>query len=182
MFALGSCQMKRYLRSSTKDVNVSEVVLPEDLAKEFQVREARVTKPDGEICSQFLCGEEICLELLCEVRNPVPGLYGYLQISRRDGTEVLVSDSFDSGENPIDNLTHGRHTLRITVPDRSLAPGEYVVYISFASNMATAGFLVDVPGELLSFQITDPNTKRGNNRGGFFGTLLPWEITPCSHL
>ena len=182
MFALGSCQMKRYLRSSTKDVNVSEVVLPEDLAKEFQVREARVTKPDGEICSQFLCDEEICLELLCEVRLPIPGLYGYLQISRRDGTEVLVSDSFDGGENPVDNLSHGLHTLRITLPERSLAPGAYVAYFSFTSPMHTTGFNVDSPGDLLSFQLTDPNTKRGNNRGGLFGTLLPWQITPCSHL
>jgi lipopolysaccharide transport system ATP-binding protein len=172
--------LDHYLRSSTKDVNASEVVLPEDLTKEFQVREARVTKPDGEVCTDFLCDEEISLELLCEVRNPVPGLYGYLQISRRDGTEVLVSDSFDSGENPVDNLSHGRHTLRITVPERSLAPGEYVTYFSFTSPMSAAGFSVDCPGDLLSFQITDPNTKRGNNRGGFFGTLLPWQITPCS--
>ena len=172
--------LDHYLRSSTKDVKASEVVLPEDLTKEFQVRKARVTKMDGEICSDFLCDEEISLELQCEVRNPVPGLYGYLQISLRDGTEVLVSDSFDGGGNPVDNLSNGHHTLRITVPARSLAPGEYVAYFSFTSPMSASGFSVDCPGDLLSFQITDPNTRRGNNRGGFFGTLLPWQITPCS--
>ncbi|MEI6655137.1 MAG: Wzt carbohydrate-binding domain-containing protein, partial [Verrucomicrobiota bacterium] len=174
--------LDHYLRSSIKDVNASEVVVPEDPTKEFQVREARVTKADGEICSQFICDEEVCLELVCEVRNPIPGLYGYLQISRSDGVDVLVSDSFDSGENPIDNLSHGRHTLRITVPARSLAPGDYVAYFNFTSPMGASGFNIDSPGDLLIFHIIDPNTRRGNNRGGFFGTILPWQVTPCSHL
>jgi lipopolysaccharide transport system ATP-binding protein len=172
--------LDHYLRSSIKTINASEVVLPEDLTKEFQVRKARVTKPGGEVCSQFLCDDVICLDLLCQVRNPIPGLYGYLQISRRDGTEVLISDSFDTGENPMGSLPHGLHTLRISVPPRSLGPGDYVAYINFTSPMSASGFNVDSPGDMLSFQIDDPNTARGNNRRGFFGTILPWAITPCS--
>jgi hypothetical protein len=54
-----------------------------------------------------------------------------------------------------------------------------VAYFNFTSAMGIAGFNVDSPGDLLAFQITDPNTKRGNNRGGFFGTLLSWQIAPC---
>jgi len=169
-----------YLRSSAKLVNASEAVLPEDPKKEFQVLKARATNADGELCSQFVCDEGVCLELLCQVRQTVPGLYGYLQISRRDGTEVLVSDSFDTGGNSMDGLSPGLHTLRITVPARSLAPGDYVAYFSFTSPLSISGFDVDCPGDLLSFQITDPNTKRGNNRGGFFGTLLPWQVIPFS--
>lgn len=172
--------LDHYLRSSSVNIDTAEAVLAEDLTKEFQVREARLTKPDGEVCSQFFCDEQICLELLCQVRKPVPGLYGYLGIKRRDGTDVLVSDSYDAGGNPMDNLSHGLHTLRITIPLRSLGPGEYVACFGFTSHLSVSGFIVDCPNDLLSFQITDPNTKRGNNRGGFFGTILPWEITSCS--
>jgi lipopolysaccharide transport system ATP-binding protein len=173
-----SSTLDTYLRSSTKNIAVSAAVLPEDPKKEFQVLKARVAKADGDSCSQFLCDEEIFLELVCLVRKTVPGLYGYLQISRRDGTEVLVSDSFDAGQNPLDGCSCGLHKVKITLPARLLAPGEYVAYFSFASPMGVSGFSIDCPGDLLSFRLEDPNSRRGNNRAGFFGTLLPWDVTP----
>jgi len=168
-----------YLRSSGSNADAAVVVLSQDPHKQFQVLKAQVTKADGELCSQFTCDEEICLELLCQVRQPVPGLYGYLQISRRDGTAVLESDSFDTGNNSMDGLSCGMHTLKLKVPARLLAPGEYVAYFNFDSRMGASHSNVEFLGDLLSFRIDDPVSRRGNNRGGFVGTLLDWEVSPC---
>ena len=169
-----------YLGSSISNVGTAVAVLAEDAHKQFQVLKAQVTKVDGELCSQFICDEEICLELLCQVRQPVPGLFGYLQISRRDGTAVLESDSFDAGNNSMDGLSCGMHTLKIKVPARLLAPGDYIAYFNFDSRMGAFHSNVEFLGDLLSFRIDDPLSRRGNNRGGFVGTLLDWEVSPCS--
>jgi lipopolysaccharide transport system ATP-binding protein len=172
--------LDNYQRSSTSEVDASEAVLIEDPNKQFQVVKARVTKSNGELCSEFLCDEEISLVLFCQVRQLVPGLYGYLQISRRDGIAVLESDSFDPGTNPVDGLSCGEYTFTVTLPARSLSPGDYVADFCFASPMGLSGHTVDNPGEILSFSVSDPNSRRGNNRRGFFGTLLAWKVSPYS--
>lgn len=172
--------LENYLRSSVHISGVAETLRLDDPAKEFQVVEARMVKPDGTVSSHFLCDDEVCIELVCQVRTQIPGLYGYLLISRRDGTAVVESDSFDGGDNQFDNLSPGLHKFRITLPARSLGPGEYTAYFNFASPMNHAGFVVDSPGELLAFQLDDPNSRRGNRRGGFLSTLLPWNMVTCS--
>jgi len=47
------------------------------------------------------------------------------------------------------------------------------VNCSMASQSAD-NFHADVPGIVCGFSLDDFTSKRGNGRGGFFSTLLPW--------
>ena len=105
-------------------------------------------------------------------------MYGYLQLDRGDGLTVLVSDSFDVPPNQFDSLRTGRFRASLTVPRRVLGPGEYLVYVSFADRLGGMNPLG--PGYIGSFRCTDPTTRRGNVRGGFVSTLVPWDIKPLS--
>ena len=90
-----------------------------------------------------------------------------------DGTSVMTSDSLDSVPNPMDHLSIGLHTLNVTVPARTLAAGDYTVYLAFGC-LAADTFLVDCPQIVCSFSLDDMTSKRGNKRNGFFSTLFSW--------
>jgi lipopolysaccharide transport system ATP-binding protein len=98
-----------------------------------------------------------------------------MQIVTGDQTAVLVSDSFDCGNNPFDNLERGTHHISITIPPRTLAPGDYYIYLNFTSP-EYQGENIDNPGIVCRFHLDDPSSRRGNRRGGFFSTLLNWAL------
>ncbi|MCG3148395.1 MAG: Vitamin B12 import ATP-binding protein BtuD [Verrucomicrobiae bacterium] len=170
--------ISRYLQSGDKSAGGHECSFAEDPAKEFQLLHARLCNAAGVGAQLFECDDPILIELDCRVHQRIPGLYGYLSISRADGTVVLVSDSHDLGTNPLDQLPLGAHRFRIRLPHRTLAPGSYKVYLNFASPAGVRGFNIDTPGALFTFQLTDHRTRRGNSRGGFLSTLVPWETQP----
>src|SRR5437764_421514 len=109
----------------------------------------------GDEATSFDCDHPATIELLIEVRQPIPGLYGYLELIRTDGTTVLVSDSLDTKPNPLDALPAGRHRVEVKVPARSLAPGDYDVYLNLASGSSFKGFDVDSPGVVATFHLDD---------------------------
>jgi lipopolysaccharide transport system ATP-binding protein len=148
------------------------------LDKPFQVLRASIVDQARNPSEDFSCDDRIRIELLCEVRGAVPGLYGYLQLDRGDGLTVLVSDSFDVPPNQFDSLGKGRFRALLTVPRRVLGPGEYVVYVNFADRLGGMNPLG--PGYIGSFRCTDPTTRRGNARGGLVSTLVPWEVEPLT--
>jgi lipopolysaccharide transport system ATP-binding protein len=167
-----------YLREADQSGGMASCVFEEDARKEFQLRRGRLTNAEGAVARSFSCDEPVTVELLCQVHRPLPGLYGYLQISRMDGVVVLVSDSFDAPPNRLDGLEAGYHTVRIELPARSLAPGDYAVYVNFTSHSGMQGFNVDSPGTILTFELNDHLSIRGNRRGGYFSMLLAWAIDP----
>jgi len=112
------------------------------------------------------------------VRRRIPRLYGYFQISREDGTPVLVSVSDDVAPNPLDGLATGTHKIRLAIPPRTLGHGRYHISFSTASPMVSGG-TVDAPGPAGLFSLDDYTTPRGNRRGGFFSTILDWQVAPC---
>jgi lipopolysaccharide transport system ATP-binding protein len=150
---------------------------PEDLAKPFQLLSARTASADGVACQAFSCDDPIVIECECIVRETVAGLYGYMDVSRTDGTSVMVSDSFDAQDNPLESLPPGRRRLRIVIPARILGPGDYLVLLNFTSHRSKTGFNVDSPGIVARFHLDDYTTRRGNARGGYFSTKLDWTIT-----
>ena len=167
-----------YLRDSDQSGGMAQCVFEEDRGKEFQLRRGRLLNEEGVTTRLFSCDESVIIDLLVQVHKPVPGLHGYLSISRMDGVVVMVSDSFDSLPNPLDDLDVGYHVLRITIPRRTLGPGEYAVSLNFSSLMSTAGFHVDSPGTILTFRLDDHRTMWGNARRGYFSTLLEWQVEP----
>lgn len=148
-----------------------------DEKKDFQVLGVRLKNSAGEVSQQYSCDEDLFVEMdLCS-RREIPGLRGYFGIFGKDGTQILENDSVDVLPNVLDNLTLGNYKSTVKLPNRLLAPGEYTVYLSFVSAQSAKAFNVDLPGEVCVFRLEDITSWRGNNRKGYFSTLLKWETT-----
>ena len=124
------------------------------------------------VSSRFECDDPITIRVFFTVRGPVPGLYGYLQLHRIDGTLVLEGDSFDAGVNPLEDLPVGDGMLEIMVPPRTLGHGRYLVYLNFTDRVEQ----IDCPGTVADFVIGDSRTRRGNSRQGFLSSLSTWAV------
>jgi lipopolysaccharide transport system ATP-binding protein len=153
--------VESYLKDTSSGA-ASECYFESDPGKEFQLRAARLLDRSSKSTQLFGCDEPIIIDMICQVHHRIPGLYGYLAINKGDGTLVWVSDSY--------------HRVRIQVPARTLAPGDYTVYVNFTSTSGVKGFQVDSPGTILAFHIDDYTSRRGNKRGGYFSTLLAWQV------
>jgi len=146
---------------------------------EAQVRHARLCNLEGDTCQNFECDEPIVIEFDWLVQEKIRGLYGYLAVNRIDNTPVMVSDSFDASPNQLDDLPPGHYDVRIVIPSRSLAPGDYLVYLNFTSDQARQ-WNVHSPGIVGRLSLTDHTTRRGNSRQGYFSTILTWKVTSLS--
>jgi lipopolysaccharide transport system ATP-binding protein len=146
-----------------------------DSSKASQLLKLSLTDESGRITENYHCDQRVVLRMIYEVRRKIQGMYGYMQIMTGDQTAVLVSDSFDGGNNALDSLDCGTHRITIAIPPRTLAPGDYHVYLNFTSPEYQGGN-IDSPGIVCRFHLDDPASKRGNRRGGFFSTLLDWNL------
>jgi len=164
-----------YLKASDASYGQEHAEFPEDRNKDAQVRKVTLLNEHGVPAKKFDCDSPICIELQFAVHRTLPGMCGYLEILDMEGTKILVSDSLDSGANPFDNLPVGMHRVRISVPPRTLAAGNYHVYLNFTSPSAHKTN-VDSPGIVGSFSLDDFTSRRGNRRKGFFSTLLDWRL------
>jgi lipopolysaccharide transport system ATP-binding protein len=133
-------------------------------------------EPGSDPASQFDCDHPIAICVEYTATRPVPGLYGYLQLQRLDGTVVYEGDSNDAGVNPFERLAAGSGTACVRVPERILGAGTYQIYLSFASGFDAAGPSIDVPGVVGEFNLTDTSTRRGNRRNGYLSLKLPWQM------
>lgn len=143
--------------------------------KDFQMIKAELLSDNGDLVNNFNADENINLRLSFVIKKMIEDVYGYLQITRNDGTVVLVSDSNDLIKNKLEQLPLGNSVINITIPKRTLGVGSYTVYLNFTSNY-NIGYQVDSPKHVCSFTIEDFNTIRGNARAGYFSTLLDWVI------
>ncbi|MCI5223054.1 MAG: ABC transporter ATP-binding protein [Candidatus Electrothrix sp. AR4] len=164
-----------YLSESVSDLSGGSVQITPDDRKYSQLTQFCTLNEAGEIRTNYDCDQFIILKLTYVIRHKVKGLYGYLQIMTTDHRVVMVSDSFDPGKNPLDNLEPGEHSISIKIPPRTLAPGTYYIYLNFTGPESQREN-IDSPGIVGRFQLDDPLSKRGNRRNGFFSTLLEWEV------
>jgi lipopolysaccharide transport system ATP-binding protein len=167
--------VEKYLQSTLVTEAKSSSLTCKIKDQDFQLLTARLINENGEEKDVFECDEAIGLEMRVLVRKPVPALYGYLAIMNAEGIIVLEGDSLDAGQNILDGLREGEHTIRLTIPKRSLGPGGYYVDFGFASSQADR-HTVDDPEKHLFFTLNDHGTRRGNTRNGFFSMLLKWQI------
>lgn len=168
-----------YIRSGDASMGKGEVTFLPDSQKSAQLIKARVLDDAGGVQQNLDCDKPVNLELTFQINKQLPGLYGYLEISKSDGTVVMVSDSLDVQSNPLDNLEVGRYIIRIIIPPRTLGHGDYNVFLNFTSRTASK-FNVDSPGIVLSFSLSDYKSMRGNDRHGFFSILLSWNVVKQS--
>lgn len=168
---------KRYIEAGVANFGLgAERLFVSDEKKDFQVLAVRLKNSAGEIFQQYSCDEDLFVEMDFCSRRAIPGLRGCFNIYGKDGTLILQNDSLDVSPNILDNLPPGKHQSTIRVPARLLTPGEYVVHLSFASLQSNKGFHIDIPGEVCAFRLEDLTSWRGNERKGYFSTLLKWEL------
>ena len=89
----------------------------------------------------------------------------------------MVSISNDNITNDIfSNVSLGENSVRVRIPPRTLGHGKYNVSLGLASSQNIDGYNVDSPGKIAAFELSDEGTNRGNNRDGYFNTILDWKI------
>ncbi|MEA2994158.1 MAG: lipopolysaccharide transport system ATP-binding protein [Alphaproteobacteria bacterium] len=149
---------------------------PSTSEQPFYVR--RVTTrggPDSDPVQHFNCDEPIIISVEYTATRRVPGLYGYLTLTRLDGSIVYEGDSTDADANPLDRVMPGPGILHIGIPPRVLGPGTYQIYLAFASDRAPSGPRIDVPGIVGEFRLDDPASRLGNRRAGYLSLKLDWQ-------
>ena len=130
----------------------------------------------GEYDVYYFYDEDFDIMLTYDVRERVPGIYGYLGIHRtHDQQVVLVSDTNDRILNKFESLPMGVSKVRLHFPKRLLVPDTYVIRLDLASRLAIQ-FVCDSQPTCLKFELNDYTTKRGNRRRGYFSTIIDWEI------
>ena len=162
-----------YMQASNANKGDAETLFAENSTTEAQLRRVRLVNGQGDITRHFQCDEPVFIDIVFQVHKRTPGTWGYLMIAKLDGARVLESDSYDTAPNPMDDLPVGFHNMRIVIPARTLAPGDYTVQLSFTSRTASEFYLHD-PGIVGGFSLDDFTSARGNNRLGFFSTQLQW--------
>jgi hypothetical protein len=168
-----SLVVNSYLQNNFANSDSPEKKFQPNDKKKLQLLSVRLTNAHGETISNFDCDNVIYIEMDIKVNIPDSGYSGYLQISRMDGTVVLISDSNDINRNSFDGLRQGINRVVLSVPPRSLGAGIYSVYLNFTDS---EGNSLDSPQTVCTFNLDDINTSRGNTRGGFLSTLIPWKI------
>jgi lipopolysaccharide transport system ATP-binding protein len=168
---------ERYLSKTIKTSKKNEYKKKEKESKKaLELVYARMINDENEIASIFNCEQEIKIELKIILRKPVYNLLGYLSITSPEGNVILVSDTNDIEKGSIDNLKRGENSVVITIPKRTLGHGDYLVYLNFTGLRNNAIENIESPGVILKFSVIDCFTERGNTRGGYFSTLLKWDL------
>jgi lipopolysaccharide transport system ATP-binding protein len=171
--------IEHYLKQSSEGVEHGQFVRgkprPDD--RPFYVERVITRREEaGDPASQFDCDHPVFICIEYAATRPVPGLYGYVQLRRLDGTVVYEGDSTDAGANPFDRLPAGSGTACIRIPERILGAGTYQLHVSFASAMDSSGPVVDNPDVVGEFTLEDTSTRRGNRRQGYLSMKLPWRV------
>lgn len=165
--------VNKYMLNGIPELS-GEIIFADDPAKAVQLKKMSLHDRERNTSRKFDRDNPINIKFDLLVRKQLPGLYGYIGIFKPDGTQVLVSDSFDAATaNPLVNLPVGTSSFNVTLPPRTLGHGDYMVHFSMASQAAD-NFHVDVPGIVCGFSLDDFTSKRSNQRAGFFSTMLAW--------
>lgn len=145
--------------------------------KPAQIIHVEIQNSKGIPTYSLSCDEDFFIEITYDVREKVPGLYGYLGIeNRRDTMLLLQSDSNDVLQNSFEELPLGISKVKIPFPKRMFAPGEYLINTNLSSRFNISGHVIDRAYPCVGFELNDYKTDRGNRRRGFFGTILDWQI------
>ena len=145
--------------------------------KNVQLIQVEILNSQGKATPSISCDEDFDIILTYDVREKIPGLYGYLALVRANTQElVIVSDTHDVAYSKLEALPLGISKVRLHFPKRLLGVGTYVINTSLVSQFNVSGNQIDGIRPKLQFEINDYRTNRGNNRQGYFSTIIDWEI------
>jgi lipopolysaccharide transport system ATP-binding protein len=161
---IASSRVKDILGEWNKEINEN---------KDFQLTKCHLSLK-GIKTELFEISDSIELNLEFNVKNIIPGLYGYITISNNQEEVIIESDTKEFGNNMLEKITRGLNIFKLIIPNNILAIGEYIVYLNFTS-VFSDNFNVDSPKEVLKFTVVDNETTRNSNRIAKTSLILDWK-------
>lgn len=157
-----------YLVPSNRD-RPSEYRAAGDTRNETKILGVILVKEDGSgVDGQLTTDEPLLARVRVFLTEPDAATFVTLSIRNREGIVILFSDSRDElGA----GFAAGEHTLSVTLPPQLLSPGEY--FFTVGLNCPSHNKR-DAVRDVVSVDITDINSVRGDNRAGFIGIPLRW--------
>ena len=168
-----------YVNETNENTDGIRAVWNKDILenKPVQLIHAEILNSQGKPTASLSCDEDFDVVLTYDVKEKVPGLYGLFVFAKKsDLSCVLTTDSNDEVYNKLESLPIGVSKVRLHFPKRMLAPGTYVTRQALNSRFSTTDYCVDQTASFLNFEMNDYSTNRGNNRGGYFSTIIDWNI------
>ena len=168
----------RYVSQTVDVENIGVVWNKEYLEdKAVQLIHAEIQNSKGEPTSLISCDEDFYIEFTLKVEEKVPGLFGWICVDKvSEPVHILTSNSRDTELNQLEKLPLGISKICIHFPKRLLAHGCYSIGLVLTSNL-NGGRYSDRVMHMLKFELNDYTTDSGNRRGGFFSTVLDWNIS-----
>jgi len=161
----------RYLKvNGVLDMHIKR---PDASTSDMSIDAVKLMDRKGVVRQDFECDDDISVRLECNVKRGTSGLYGALGVMRDQGVIVMFSDSSDFMNNTLDNLEPGKWSLMITIPRRTLAPGVYELFVTMTNSRSVENPTVACVDKI-PFRLNDSVSVRGNNRLGYFSTILTW--------
>ena len=116
-----------------------------------------------------------------EILKKIPGVYGYLTITKSNGLLMVETDTFDYKPNILGDLEVGMHEFKLCIPASLFSIGSYTIYLNFTSPQNASGYNVDSPKNILSFTVSDNFTTRSLKRKSITGKTIKWEEVNYYH-
>ena len=152
----------------------SSFTAEEDETKKMQLIHAQLLNANNEPSVSFNISDPITVEMTLRVNEPVGGAYGYITVANSYQEFIIESDSKDHLPNPLDNLSRGTHTFRMQIPGNIIPHGRHKINVAFTSPLDDNHFL-DLPEDILEFEVFDFQTQRGTQRTAKTSQLLKWQ-------
>lgn len=143
--------------------------------KAVELMAAGVYDSEGKAKELFEIDEEIVLSFQLQCNQKLPNTFGYVIVKSRQEEIFIESDTTDFLPNCFEQIQQGQSSYQLKIKANVLPHGEYLVYLSITSNFAN-NFVVDQPGDILSFSVIDSKTQRAHRRSAKTSQLLKWEI------
>lgn len=160
-------------QNRAKDLS-AQFVRSEQKLLEVYLMEAEILDSKKTNKIEFDITEAIWIRVVVNCKVFIPNIYGYIVIKNESEEVIIETDTYDFLPNVLEELKVGINEYYIKISPYTLGIGEHCVYFSFASRMANK-FLVDVPGDVLKFNILDHTTNRGMRRRAKTSQLLQWK-------
>ena len=166
-----------YIAESVDTSNIGAVWHKDVLEdKPVQLIHAEVQNAKGEPTCSLSCDEDFDIELTFDVKKKTSKVCGFFMIQKRsDGSTIFQSTSDDLLPQKMDMLPIGVSKIRLHFPKRLLGHGAYIGRLVLNEHYPIWRN-IDVVQPCMTFDIDDYKTAYGNKRGGFFSTLIDWEI------
>ncbi|HLP21191.1 MAG TPA: ABC transporter ATP-binding protein [Chitinophagales bacterium] len=167
--------INRYL-AATQASGLSSYYFKNQLEnKDIELLSAEILDSENNRTTEFSIADEITIKLTFKSLKKTPNLYGYVAIKNKQEELLIESDTYDYRPNCFENIQVGEYTFLLKIKPYILGHGQYSFYLSMASSYAD-NFLVDTPGDILSFSVVDELTERGHKRSSKTSQLLKWEL------